>query len=100
MPRQLLGKGIIYDTGGLNIKSKTGMPSMKRDMGGSAAHARDRREGQKVRMSMLWLKAGRKPDITGGQIAASAGINAFFSVVRPVRCLFVNSAILACLDPC
>jgi probable aminopeptidase NPEPL1 len=32
-----VGKGIIYDTGGLSIKSKTGMPSMKRDMGGSAA---------------------------------------------------------------
>mmetsp|Transcript_75568 Transcript_75568/g.122745 ORF Transcript_75568/g.122745 Transcript_75568/m.122745 type:complete len:503 (-) Transcript_75568:224-1732(-) len=32
-----VGKGIIYDTGGLSIKSKSGMPSMKRDMGGSAA---------------------------------------------------------------
>ncbi len=31
-----VGKGIIYDTGGLSIKSKTGMPGMKRDMGGAA----------------------------------------------------------------
>ncbi|CAM9166754.1 unnamed protein product, partial [Ectocarpus fasciculatus] len=33
----LVGKGIIYDTGGLSIKSKDGMPGMKVDMGGSAA---------------------------------------------------------------
>jgi probable aminopeptidase NPEPL1 len=33
----LVGKGIIYDTGGLSIKDKTGMPGMKADMGGSAA---------------------------------------------------------------
>jgi len=32
----LIGKGIVYDTGGLSIKTKTGMPGMKRDMGGSA----------------------------------------------------------------
>ncbi|CAM9432268.1 unnamed protein product, partial [Ectocarpus fasciculatus] len=32
-----VGKGIIYDTGGLSIKTKTGMPGMKRDMGGAAA---------------------------------------------------------------
>ena len=31
-----VGKGIVYDTGGLSIKSKTGMPGMKADMGGSA----------------------------------------------------------------
>jgi len=31
-----VGKGIVYDTGGLSIKSKTGMPSMKADMGGAA----------------------------------------------------------------
>lgn len=31
-----VGKGIIYDTGGLSIKGKFDMPSMKRDMGGSA----------------------------------------------------------------
>lgn len=32
----LVGKGIIYDTGGLAIKSREGMCGMKRDMGGSA----------------------------------------------------------------
>ncbi|KAE9548845.1 hypothetical protein FO519_007949 [Halicephalobus sp. NKZ332] len=33
----LVGKGIVYDTGGMQIKTKTGMPSMKHDMGGAAA---------------------------------------------------------------
>mmetsp|Transcript_36071 Transcript_36071/g.36757 ORF Transcript_36071/g.36757 Transcript_36071/m.36757 type:complete len:521 (+) Transcript_36071:72-1634(+) len=33
----LVGKGIVYDTGGLSIKTGGSMPSMKRDMGGSAA---------------------------------------------------------------
>ncbi|MFT7517988.1 MAG: putative aminopeptidase NPEPL1 [Kiritimatiellia bacterium] len=32
-----VGKGITYDTGGLSIKSKTGMVGMKTDMGGAAA---------------------------------------------------------------
>lgn len=32
-----LGKGITYDTGGLSLKSKTGMPGMKSDMAGAAA---------------------------------------------------------------
>lgn len=32
----LVGKGIIYDTGGLSLKPKTGMCGMKNDMGGSA----------------------------------------------------------------
>lgn len=32
----LVGKGIVYDTGGLSLKSKDGMPGMKHDMGGSA----------------------------------------------------------------
>jgi probable aminopeptidase NPEPL1 len=32
----LVGKGIVYDTGGLSIKSKTGMPGMKHDCGGAA----------------------------------------------------------------
>lgn len=31
------GKGIVYDTGGLSIKDKNGMPGMKRDCGGAAA---------------------------------------------------------------
>lgn len=34
----LVGKGIVYDTGGLNIKTGAGMRYMKKDMGG-AAHA-------------------------------------------------------------
>ena len=33
----LVGKGIVYDTGGLSIKISGGMVGMKRDMGGSAA---------------------------------------------------------------
>lgn len=32
-----VGKGIVYDTGGLSLKTKTGMPGMKTDMGGAAA---------------------------------------------------------------
>lgn len=32
----LVGKGIVYDTGGLAIKPKTGMLTMKVDMGGAA----------------------------------------------------------------
>ena len=32
----LVGKGIVYDTGGLSIKGKTNMPGMKADMGGAA----------------------------------------------------------------
>ena len=32
-----MGKGIVYDTGGLSIKVSGGMVGMKRDMGGSAA---------------------------------------------------------------
>jgi len=32
----LVGKGIVYDTGGLALKTKTGMCGMKHDMGGSA----------------------------------------------------------------
>ncbi|VDN07339.1 unnamed protein product [Thelazia callipaeda] len=32
----LVGKGIVYDTGGMQIKTKTGMPGMKSDMGGAA----------------------------------------------------------------
>ncbi|VDK31798.1 unnamed protein product [Gongylonema pulchrum] len=33
----MVGKGIVYDTGGMQIKTKTGMPGMKNDMGGAAA---------------------------------------------------------------
>ncbi len=34
-----VGKGIVYDTGGLSLKGKEHMPGMKGDMGGSAAVA-------------------------------------------------------------
>ncbi len=38
LPREVwVGKGITYDTGGLSLKTKTGMPGMKSDMGGAAA---------------------------------------------------------------
>ena len=33
----LVGKGIVYDTGGLSLKPKDGMPGMKADCGGAAA---------------------------------------------------------------
>ena len=33
----LVGKGIVFDTGGLSVKISGGMVGMKRDMGGSAA---------------------------------------------------------------
>lgn len=33
----LVGKGVTYDTGGLHIKGRGGMETMKADMGGSAA---------------------------------------------------------------
>ena len=33
----LVGKGVVYDTGGLSIKGKTHMPGMKTDMAGAAA---------------------------------------------------------------
>ena len=32
----MCGKGVVYDTGGLALKSKTGMCEMKHDCGGSA----------------------------------------------------------------
>jgi leucyl aminopeptidase len=38
-PIALVGKGITFDTGGLDIKPSTGMRLMKKDMGGSAAVA-------------------------------------------------------------
>ena len=33
----MVGKGIVYDTGGLSVKVPPNMAGMKRDMGGSAA---------------------------------------------------------------
>ena len=32
----LVGKGVCFDTGGLNIKPASGMKLMKKDMGGAA----------------------------------------------------------------
>jgi probable aminopeptidase NPEPL1 len=32
-----VGKGLVYDTGGLALKAKESMPGMKGDMGGAAA---------------------------------------------------------------
>lgn len=36
-PTALVGKGVMYDTGGYSIKTSVGMPGMKVDMAGSAA---------------------------------------------------------------
>ena len=36
-PVALVGKGVMYDTGGYSIKPSTGMPGMKVDMAGAAA---------------------------------------------------------------
>ena len=32
----LVGKGVVFDSGGLDIKPAAGMRNMKKDMGGSA----------------------------------------------------------------
>jgi leucyl aminopeptidase len=53
----LVGKGVCFDTGGLDIKSDTGMLNMKKDMGGAAtalalAHMIMSR-GLKVRLRVL-----------------------------------------------
>lgn len=36
-PTALVGKGVMYDTGGYSLKTSVGMPGMKVDMAGSAA---------------------------------------------------------------
>ncbi len=53
----LVGKGVVFDTGGLDIKPSAGMRQMKKDMGG-AAHALAlgrmiMASGVKVRLSIL-----------------------------------------------
>jgi leucyl aminopeptidase len=53
----LVGKGVVFDTGGLDIKPSAGMRQMKKDMGG-AAHALAlgrmvMTAGLKVRLSLL-----------------------------------------------
>jgi probable aminopeptidase NPEPL1 len=53
----LVGKGITYDTGGLHLKDRFGMVSMKSDMGGAAAvlgaFALLARHGAPCKVSML-----------------------------------------------
>jgi leucyl aminopeptidase len=53
----LIGKGVCFDTGGLDIKTETGMLQMKKDMGGAAcvlalAHML-MSSGRKVRLRVL-----------------------------------------------
>jgi probable aminopeptidase NPEPL1 len=48
----LVGKGVVYDTGGLALKPRDGMAGMKADMGGAAA----------VVAATIALAAGRHPD--------------------------------------
>jgi leucyl aminopeptidase len=53
----IIGKGVVFDTGGLNIKPTAGMGLMKKDMGG-AAHAlalarMTMAAGLKVRLAVL-----------------------------------------------
>jgi leucyl aminopeptidase len=53
----LVGKGVVFDTGGLDLKSSSGMRLMKKDMGG-AAHALAlgrlvMQAGLKVRLAVL-----------------------------------------------
>jgi probable aminopeptidase NPEPL1 len=55
----LIGKGIVYDTGGLSLKVGGTMPGMKHDMGGAAG----------VVGAALALAAARHP---GGFVAAAA----------------------------
>jgi hypothetical protein len=55
-----VGKGIVYDTGGLSIKSKESMPTMKRDMCGAAGI------GQHLLYSAdfsLWVKANLQDSV-------------------------------------
>ncbi|WP_238335318.1 leucyl aminopeptidase family protein [Kribbella amoyensis] len=64
----LVGKGITYDTGGLSLKPREGMVSMKRDMtgGGSviATMAALRELGAKVRVTGLVCAAENMPSGT------------------------------------
>ena len=53
----LVGKGVCFDTGGLDLKSATGMKMMKKDMGGGASvlalAGMIMRLGLKVRLRVL-----------------------------------------------
>ncbi len=55
----LVGKGIVYDTGGLSLKPSQGMAGMKRDMGGAAA----------VAGAVLALAQGKSKDTILGALA-------------------------------
>jgi leucyl aminopeptidase len=50
-PLAFVGKGVVFDTGGISIKPAAGMEDMKGDMGGAAAvtrpHARARRSARR-----------------------------------------------------
>jgi leucyl aminopeptidase len=60
----LIGKGIVYDTGGLAIKARAGMCGMKHDMGGSAGvlggfwAAVQLRTPRKLRLLLCLVRAG------------------------------------------
>ena len=43
LPRlTLVGKGVCFDSGGLDLKPGSGMPLMKKDMGGAASRSASR----------------------------------------------------------
>src|SRR3546814_15623051 len=42
----IVGKGVCFDSGGLDIKSASGMLLMKKDMGGAAPRTEKRRDGK------------------------------------------------------
>ena len=44
-PYVFVGKGVVYDTGGISLKPNDGMMTMKCDMGGAAAVAGGRGQG-------------------------------------------------------
>jgi leucyl aminopeptidase len=62
-PVALVGKGVVFDTGGISIKPAAGMEDMKGDMGGAAAvvgadacHRRPQGQGQRDRCHRAWSK--------------------------------------------
>uniref|UniRef100_D4A3E2 Aminopeptidase-like 1 n=1 Tax=Rattus norvegicus TaxID=10116 RepID=D4A3E2_RAT len=70
-----VGKGIVYDTGGLSIKGKTTMPGMKRDCGGAAAI----------------LGAFRAAIKQGPSLPVSCGLQGFKDNLHAVFCLAENA---------
>jgi len=67
-----VGKGIVYDTGGLSIKSKTAMPGMKGDCGGAAAV---------LGAFSLAVKSGFKDNLYGVMCMAENSVS--FNATRP-----------------